>query len=142
MSSPVSLYKQKSGCKTLGLIKQPVEEIAQNDQTVITSGPLSFGKTPGSTASRKPIILDESNTRYTGRLKFFDETKNYGFIIMDEDGSDIFVHFDELQKAGFDKEILKTAKLGNVFRLSFCSVKYIGKYDKSRKATDIQLIPS
>ncbi len=28
--------------------------------------------------------------RYTGRLKFFDENKNYGFIIMDADGSDIF----------------------------------------------------
>ncbi len=34
--------------------------------------------------------------RFTGRLKFFDEGKNYGFLVMDSDGSDIFVHFDDL----------------------------------------------
>lgn len=28
--------------------------------------------------------IDE-NARYTGRLKFFDDNKNYGFIIMDAD---------------------------------------------------------
>lgn len=29
---------------------------------------------------------------------------------MDEDKSDIFVHLDDLQKAGVTKEVLKTAK--------------------------------
>ena len=43
------------------------------------------------------------NKRFTGRLKFFDEGKNYGFIIMDSDESDIFVHYDDLQKAGITK---------------------------------------
>lgn len=28
--------------------------------------------------------IDE-NEKYTGRLKFFDDAKNYGFIIMDAD---------------------------------------------------------
>lgn len=55
--------------------------------------------------------MDETDgERQTGRLKFFDENKNYGFIIMDKDGSDIFVHFDDIQKAGISKEYLKTAK--------------------------------
>jgi cold shock CspA family protein len=36
-------------------------------------------------------------------MKFFDEGKNYGFIIMDADDSDIFVHYDDLQKAGISK---------------------------------------
>jgi len=59
---------------------------------------------------KPPLILDENKVRYTGRLKFFDENKNYGFLIMDEDGSDIFVHYDDLAKAGVSKEFIKTAK--------------------------------
>lgn len=46
---------------------------------------------------------NSENKRYTGRLKFFDDAKNYGFIIMDADDSDIFVHYDDLQKAGISK---------------------------------------
>jgi len=95
---------------------------------------------PTVSEKKKPIILEESNQKYTGRLKFFDENKNYGFIIMDEDGSDIFVHYDDLSKAGITKELLRTAKLGNVIKLTFNCMKYVGKYDKSRKATDVQLI--
>jgi len=45
---------------------------------------------------RKPIILEEGKEIFSGRLKFFDENKNYGFIIMDTDGTDIFVHHDDL----------------------------------------------
>ena len=45
-----------------------------------------------------------------GKLKFFDEVKNYGFIISDEDGKDIFVHYDDLCKASVTKEFLRTAK--------------------------------
>ena len=91
-------------------------------------------------ARRKPVIIDEGKQRYTGRLKFFDEGKNYGFIVMDDDGSDIFVHYDDLSRANIDKELLKTARLGNMIRLSFSCMQYIGKYEKSRKAIDIQMI--
>lgn len=46
---------------------------------------------------KKPVIvISESQQRYTGKVKFFDETKNYGFIVNDSDGKDIFVHFDDL----------------------------------------------
>ena len=82
------------------------------------------------------------NTRKTGRLKFFDEAKNYGFIIMDEDGSDIFVHFDDLAKAGVAKDLLRTAKQGNIIRFSFNCMNYIGKYNKSKKAVDLTLLNS
>lgn len=93
-----------------------------------------------SSASKKPIILDEGKERYTGRLKFFDENKNYGFIIMDGDGSDIFVHFDDLSKAGVTKDMLRVVKNGQIIRFSFGCMSYIGKYNKSRKAVDIELI--
>lgn len=91
---------------------------------------------------REPTYLnyDGSKRRYTGRLKFFDESKSFGFIVIDEDGSDIFVHLDDLSKASIPKDLLKTAKLGNVIRLSFSSLSYIGRHNQSRKAVDIQLI--
>lgn len=89
---------------------------------------------------KKPIILDESKERYNGRLKFFDENKKYGFIVMDEDGSDIFVHYDDLIKAGITKDLLRTARMGNVLRLTFGCMAYIGKYNRSRKAIDIQFL--
>ena len=38
------------------------------------------------------MILEESQKRYTGRLKFFDESKKYGFIVMDQDGNDGVAH--------------------------------------------------
>ena len=56
---------------------------------------------------KMPIILEESSERFTGKLKFFDPHKNYGFIIMDMDGSDIFVHFDDLSRAGITKDFLR-----------------------------------
>jgi hypothetical protein len=110
------------------------------DEFKIPSDPNLDHKPLFSAEKRKPIILDEGKSRHSGRLKFFDENKNYGFIIMDEDGSDIFVHYDDLQKAGINKDFLKAARMGQVIKLAFNCMKYIGKYDKSRKATDIQLL--
>ncbi|CAK59047.1 unnamed protein product (macronuclear) [Paramecium tetraurelia] len=81
-----------------------------------------------------------ANPIYTGRLKFFDEQKNYGFIVMDEDKSDIFVHLDDLQKAGVTKEVLKTAKQGSQIRFQFNCMVYVGKYKKSRKAVELKLL--
>ncbi|CAD8147115.1 unnamed protein product [Paramecium octaurelia] len=102
-----------------------------------------------STASCPPLnsklqMTDQkkqpANPIYTGRLKFFDEQKNYGFIVMDEDKSDIFVHLDDLQKAGVTKEILKTSKQGQLLRFQFNCMVYVGKYKKSRKAVELKLL--
>jgi hypothetical protein len=35
---------------------------------------------------------------------------------MDEDNSDIFVHFDDLAKAGMTKEYMRNTKLGHIIR--------------------------
>jgi len=59
---------------------------------------------------------------------------------MDNDGSDIFVHYDDLQKAGISKSMLKTQKNGVSLTLAFHCMKYIGKYENSRKATDIKVV--
>lgn len=75
-------------------------------------------------------------------MKFFDDAKNYGFIIRDSDESDIFVHYDDLQKAGITKEVIKTVKndMYMQIRFNFKVMEYFGKYKKSRKAVELIII--
>ena len=36
----------------------------------------------------------------TGKVKWFDATKGYGFIEQEGGGTDVFVHISEVEKAG------------------------------------------
>ncbi|KRX00189.1 P-loop containing nucleoside triphosphate hydrolase [Pseudocohnilembus persalinus] len=92
-------------------------------------------------SAQQQIQMQNPNIRQIGRLKFFDEVKNYGFLIMD-DGSDIFVHYDDLQKANISKEVLKQGKSGSVIKFSFKCLNYIGRHNRSRKAVELQYIPN
>lgn len=37
----------------------------------------------------------------TGTVKWFNESKGYGFIAQDNGGDDVFVHFKSIQGTGF-----------------------------------------
>ena len=42
-----------------------------------------------------------SSITQTGTVKWFNETKGFGFIAQDNGGSDLFVHFSEIRGQGF-----------------------------------------
>ena len=86
-----------------------------------------------------PHASGGSGEIFTGRIKFFDNTQNYGFFVLDCNGSDLFVHYDDFLKSGITKEYIHMAKAMNT-RFAFRRVSYYGKYSLSSKAVDIQLI--
>ena len=78
--------------------------------------------------------------RSSGRLKFFDEVQNYGFLVVDGDSSDLFVHYDDLKDAKLSRDILRQAKTNYFLQFSFDIAFYSGKYKESKKAVNLKLL--
>lgn len=67
--------------------------------------------------------------RKTGRVKWFNSQKGFGFIVPDDGGKDLFVHFSAIQNSGY-----KTLKEGQ-------KVEYeIEQTDKGDKAVNVKVI--
>lgn len=135
---------------------QPLQStiIAKDTFGLSTPSPITQGKsesikstsTIGSKKSKNKGRKGENRNRerWTGRLKFFDESKNYGFLVVDQpvkdDEKDIFVHYDDLKKTMIEKNILSSSKNKYSILFSFHVFGYNGKSKSSKKAVDLKLI--
>lgn len=65
----------------------------------------------------------------TGKVKWFDNKKGYGFIELDDGSGDIFVHYSDILEEGF-----KTLSEGDAVEFE------ISESDQSRKAINVKKI--
>lgn len=68
----------------------------------------------------------------TGTVKWFNNGKGYGFIVNEEGGDDIFVHFSSIQIDGF-----KTLKEGQ--KVTF-DVEDDPKNEDKKRAANVQIV--
>lgn len=76
----------------------------------------------------------------TGILKFFNEGKGFGFFVNDQDGKDVFFHYEDLKDLKLTKDFLREAKNKYIVKFAFSVQVYLGKYKYSTKAVDIELL--
>ena len=79
-----------------------------------------------------------SYDRYTGKLKFYQLKKRFGFISLDEDNSDIFLCEDDLVLSGVNYKKFKDDVFNKVdIKLEFNIKKYLENNKEKRKAINI-----
>ena len=66
----------------------------------------------------------------TGTIKWFSRIKGFGFILPDEEGSDVFLHFSEAQRAGVAEprqgdKLEYEVRRGNTGKLFAESVRFL-----------------
>jgi CspA family cold shock protein len=80
-----------------------------------------------------PFYLDSHRStmaeRKTGTVKWFSNEKGYGFIVPEEGGEDLFVHYSEIDTDGFKS-------LDEDDRVEFA----VGQTDKGPNAQDVVVI--
>ncbi len=67
--------------------------------------------------------------RITGRVKWFNAQKGYGFIVPDNGGKDLFVHYSAIQSEGY-----KTLKEGQKVEFE------IDQSDRGDKAVNVTVV--
>jgi CspA family cold shock protein len=48
--------------------------------------------------------------RYNGTVKWFNSEKGFGFIQLEDNSKDLFVHYSEIQRSGYGRVSLEDAQ--------------------------------
>jgi 'Cold-shock' DNA-binding domain len=85
-------------------------------------------------------VVNPDSVKVTGTIKFFFENENYGFLLGDQDGKDVFFHLDDLKECNVTKEQIIGAKENFTMRFAYNKLAYFGKYGLSMKAINIDFV--
>jgi CspA family cold shock protein len=80
----------------------PLESLlrSQPDGLRRFAAPSSFSSLPGLKAAPLPARPQKEDPMITGKVKFFNAQKGYGFIAPEDGSKDAFVHITALERAG------------------------------------------
>jgi len=73
----------------------PYPRIGAHIRALLTCTSESWGFFPSSPSRNDDMTIE------TGTVKWFNESKGFGFIAPDSGGKDLFAHFKEIQGTGF-----------------------------------------
>jgi hypothetical protein len=105
---------------------QPMIKKINDDKSI--SSPTPQGEVGKKSKNKKGKRADKrKREKMTGRLKFFDEAKNYGFFVIDQTQQDMFVHYDDLKKTMICKDLLSSSKDRYSMHFTFHVFEYSGK---------------
>lgn len=86
----------------------------------------------------QPPILSHDKSKTTGRLKFYNEAKEYGFIVMN-DKTEVFVHKADLLRHNIDTRSLAYYRQYYDIVMEFNVQEYKGREKVNRKAVDLAI---
>ncbi|CAD8112578.1 unnamed protein product [Paramecium sonneborni] len=95
-------------------------------------------QTSSNPQQQQQQIIASQPERVIGYLKFYNESKQYGFFLDDKNKKDIFVHQDDFKKSSVDPECYEKKKKGMVPYFSYQVIIYQGKKQQNVKAIDIK----
>lgn len=135
------LQQPNSVCQNLA-VPQPISQRKHltEEVKVDPSNQIAKANPPKKAKSKKAKKPEKKKEKMSGRLKFFDEVKNYGFFLLDSNSQDMFVHYDDLKKTPIEKSLLASSKNRYSMRFTFLVFGYDGKNKPSKKATGIELV--
>jgi cold shock protein len=89
--------------------------------------------TGGETRERKRQISQDPNITergVTGKVKWFNDNKGYGFITRDDGGKEVFVHHSKIECKGY-----RTLKEGGRVRFN------VIPHEKGDRAVNVECLP-